>query len=86
VKGVAIQTGLARSGKGSRSFYQVNLAVASVTLSEAGGYDGPTKNKKDNYNARRFIAKTLYQPMFRRALRDEGRAAPLSVLLLSFQA
>jgi hypothetical protein len=35
--------------------------------------------KKDNYISGRFIAKPLHLPARSPALRDEGRAAPLSV-------
>ena len=52
-------------------------------LREAGECDGPTQNKKDYYSFGRFIAKTLYLPA--RSRFGEGRAAPLTVTLLSFK-
>jgi hypothetical protein len=40
----------------------MSFKVALIMLLKAGGCAGPAKNRKDNYNAGRFIAKTFYLP------------------------
>jgi hypothetical protein len=52
------------------------------TISKPGGGAGPTKSKKDNCIAGRFIAKALHLPA--RSRFGEGRAAPLGVGYMRF--